>query len=207
MPIPGEDPLKVLKHERFALAVAQGQSLKDAHVAAGYDGCHRRGPYQVKNRPGVNERIDFLRKRIEDQAVTAGAVSRDEVVEGIRENLRAAKKGNAVIGRDNRPARTYEKGEDGVEVEVDVTKRDFAACNKSLELLGRASGTFLEAGNDENFDADIDGMSPDDIQVFLRGLLDSLDPNMRKKFTESLVTESDEEPDEDETPDAGPILQ
>ena len=167
-PAPGEAQLRVRRQEQFALGVVQGLSRWEAYVAAGYTGAKDcGGPSILAKRPGVQDRIDFLMKRVETRVVNAAAVTRSEIIEGLRDNVRLAKAGTPTIDKQGNP--------------TDVYKPDLSAANRGLEILAKMHGMMLDVTREETLDDLLEDLPAEEIRPFLVGLLDQLDPNMSKQ--------------------------
>jgi phage terminase small subunit len=140
----GSDPLPHHRHEDFAKHLAKLGDRSKAAKKAGYTGKNlRHQAYALLQRPDVAQRVEWLRRQVSAQWIQNTAVSREEVVDGLRENLRAARE-----------------------------KKDCSASNRALELLGKTLGMFVnvterrEAVGDEI----IDRMTDDEVRQFVQNL-------------------------------------
>ena len=164
----GSQPLRIARMENFCLAIVNGHSKVEAYAAAGYKGASRSGPATLARKPEVSARIDFLRKRVAEQAVNVAAVSRSEIIESLRRRRDKADEGIPLVAKDGSA--------------TDVFKPDFAAGNRADEILAKMHGFMLDVTRDENFDDALKDMDQGDVEMLLRSLLEQLDPNMRKRF-------------------------
>jgi hypothetical protein len=194
VPITGVAPLQNARHERFALARSQGNTLWDSYKLAGYTGDPKNGGYQVSKRKGVKERIKYLSDKVAELTVSAAAVTRHEITEGVRDTIRLAKEGTPVLAKNG-------------EV-TDVKKLDLASANRGYEILAKMNGLMVDVTRDDNLDTELEGKSPEELKHFVLSLLEQLDPNLRKKVESQMDIEAAEECGEStDSTERSPTLQ
>lgn len=194
----GEKPLRIGRQEAFARGIAQGLANRVAYEAAGYTGDHVGGnSAMLRKKPHVSDRIDYLGNQVAEKvvqvAVTAALVTQNEVIDGLRENITAAKKGTAILAKDG--SRTGE------------FRRDFAAVNRGLESLGKSIGLFIDVTMEENFESELKGLdSSAAVMELITTMVDQLDPNARKMFAEKLQKEAEAAKEETSESEDEPTL-
>ena len=127
--------LKNAKHEHFAQLVAGGKTPPVAYVTAGYS---EAGAAQSANRllknADVALRIAQLRKAVEEpareRAIEKAAVDKAWVLSQLIEVVKMAKQAEPVRDAEGNPIGEY--------------RQNLAAANKSLELLGKELGMFVD---------------------------------------------------------------
>ncbi len=200
LPRAGKKSLQIGRQEAFARLIAQGLGNAAAYEAAGYTGDHVGGnSATLRKRPHVKERIDYLNNQVAEKAiqvaVTAALVTQNEVIDGLRENIAAAKQGTAILAKDGSPTGEF--------------RRDFAAVNRGLESLGKSISLFIDVTREEDFDSELKGMDSAAVMELIATMIDQLDPNARKMFTEKLQKEAaaaKEAPSEmEDEPTPGPL--
>ncbi len=168
MPIPGSRPLDLPRQEKFALAIAQGLPDTEALAAAGYSDRCNSASGRLKRNTKVAARISHLRHQAAEKVVNATAVERSEIIESLRDTRKRAKRGTPLMAKDGTP--------------TGVSKPDLSAANRSDEILAKMHGFMLDVhkNGDAELDAELEGMSAEDIQEFIHSLLEQIDPNLRK---------------------------
>jgi phage terminase small subunit len=130
--------LKNAKHEHFAQLVSNGESAPRAYVLAGYseNGAEQGSSRLLKN-VDVCSRVAHLRKFKEKaheatviKAVEASGLTKEWIIEQLMDNVAMAKAAEPVIDNEGNPIGEY--------------KTNLAAANKSLELLGKEIGMFID---------------------------------------------------------------
>jgi phage terminase small subunit len=150
-------PLRNARHERFAQDIAAGKSLEEAYRLAGYKP-DRRNAQTLRKRADISRRIyDILRMREREEAKTTehaierAAISKEWVIEKLRENVERAMTATPVV-RDGNPTGEY--------------MYNGTVANKALELLGPEIGMFIarsEVGKPGDFSELSDGELADRI--------------------------------------------
>lgn len=177
----GEKPLRIGRQEAFARGIAQGLASRIAYEAAGYTGDHVGGnSATLRKRPHVSDRIDYLGNQVAEKAVqvavTAALVTQNEVIDGLRENITAAKQGTAILAKDGSQTGEF--------------RRDFAAVNRGLESLGKSISLFIDVTREEDFESELKGMDSAAVMDLIATMVDQLDPNARKMLAERLQKEA-----------------
>jgi phage terminase small subunit len=116
------------KHERFAQELAKGKTQIEAYRLAGYkpdDGAAARLSGNVR----VQERV----KEITERAATRAEVSKSWVMERLMRNAQMC------LGEEPLIVPGSEEGEGEVQF-----RRDPAAANQALQLLGKELGMFVD---------------------------------------------------------------
>jgi hypothetical protein len=194
VPITGVAPLQNARHERFALARSQGNTLWDSYKLAGYTGDPKNGGYQVSKRKGVKERIKYLSDKVAELTVSAAAVTRHEITEGVRDTIRLAKEGTPVLAKNG-------------EV-TDVKKLDLASANRGYEILAKMNGFMVDVVKTDDFEGQLENMDSEDVVALLGSLIEQIDPNAKKMFLDGLKKEAIAECGESMASDEeGPTLQ
>lgn len=155
-------PLRNARHERFAQDIAAGKSLEEAYRLAGYKP-DRRNAQTLSKRADISRRIyDILRMRerkeakTTERAIERAAISKEWVIEKLRENVERAMTATAVLDRDGNPIGEY--------------TYNGGVANKALELLGREISMFIarsEVGKPCDFSELSDGELADRIAAEL----------------------------------------
>jgi hypothetical protein len=163
----------------------QGLRAPAAHVEAGYSPKTQKN-YKLEQTPSIVQRMKWLKSEAAKVVVNANAVTRSELIEIARDNIRIAKKGTAIFTKD---------GSDTGE-----TKPDLSAANRGVEILAKMHGFLLDVQVKEDLDSELDGKSPEELKAFVVSLMEELDPNMQKALMAQMEErESDEEIPEDTT--------
>jgi phage terminase small subunit len=135
--------LKNAKQELFAQNFVSGMGVYEAYQSAGYDGSPQ-AANNVRNNPNVDFRIQELMERrakidekATEKAIQKMALTKEYVISRLIENVERSMQASPV------------KGEEG------LFKYDGSVANRSLELLGRELGMFVdrkEVGKPGEFD-------------------------------------------------------
>lgn len=147
--------LKNAKHEHFAQLVAGGKTPPVAYVTAGYS---EAGAAQSANRllknADVSLRIAQLRQAVEEpsreRAIEKAAVDKAWVLQELIEIVKMAKQAEPVRDSEGNPIGEY--------------KQNLAAANKSLELLGKELGMFVDRS--EVRTGPLDGLTHEELREF-----------------------------------------
>ncbi len=139
--------LKKVRHEIFAQLVAEGKTLKDAYLGAGYKSTIRpeASGHAISKIPAVAARITEIREMkeriiIESQQLAATKMaqkigeqllySREWVIEQLIDNVQIAKSVKPVTDAEGNPIGEF--------------RVDLSNANRALELLGKELGMFIE---------------------------------------------------------------
>lgn len=139
--------LKNARHERFAQALAKGQSADEAYQTAGYAE-NRGNAARLKANEHVLKRVEELTERAADKAV----LSKAWVLERLRQNAETCM------------ALDFVRDPNG-EATATVTHNP-AAANKALELLGKELGMFIDRA-EIGKPGDFERMTDDELARFI----------------------------------------
>lgn len=135
--------LRNIRHERFAQGIAQGKSVTDAYIAAGYTARGRsaeaNGSRLLRNAV-VAARLDELAAKLQ----TASIADAEEIQQFFTTVLRG-------VDAKGEPLTDDHVTKDGFVIPFRVSFRDRL---KAAELLGRARGLFTSTGTDAEGELD-----------------------------------------------------
>jgi hypothetical protein len=81
--------------------------------------------------------------------------------------------------------------------ETGVMRPDLAAANASIAGQAKLHGLSLDvSANVENLDEELEGKTPEELKTFILGLLESVDPNLRKTVEAQLRASAPDDADE-----------
>lgn len=136
--------LENARHERFARLVAAGDPASTAYTEAGYAAKTDRSAESAGSRllsnVEVASRIAEIRAELERAAQKAATVTKEWVVEKLRENVLRAMQAQPVLDREGNHTGEY--------------RYEGNVANKALELLGKEIGMFRGDDADRDHDAD-----------------------------------------------------
>lgn len=136
--------LENARHERFARLVAAGDPASTAYVEAGYkastDAVAWANGARLIGNDRVASRVAEIRAELERAAQKAAAVTKEWVVEKLRENVLRAMQAQPVLDREGNHTGEY--------------RYEGNVANKALELLGKEIGMFRGDDADRDHDAD-----------------------------------------------------
>lgn len=148
--------LENVRHEKFARLVAAGDPASRAYIEAGYkaatDTAARANGARLIANDSVASRIAEIRAELEQAAQKAAAVTKEWIVEKLRENALRALQAEPV--RDSKGNPTGEYAYQG------------NVANRALELLGKEIGMFVERS--ENLNTNVDATPPDPDEAVAR---------------------------------------
>ena len=171
--------LKNPRHEIAALAMADGSTQREAVLAAKmkYDPA---GASRLFKRPEVQERIAEIsaerirtERQIAQQSVSEAAIDRAWVIRHLKHNALAAMRGHPLYDRGGNILKDAQGS-------PRYTKPDHTAAAKSLELIGRDLGMFIQRTEIGGV-GDFARMSDTELQQEPRGPVEAmgLPPEMR----------------------------
>ena len=169
---------------RLARLLASGMSKADAYREAEFTGSNRSSIWRACEH--VAPIVAELREKVERAWVKQQVVSREEVVESLRDTRRRAK--------NPEPTKQHAKGcedPEGCECPEVQARPDLAAANKADELLGKTIGAFVDVQRTDDLEALLDGMSDAEIDRFMAEKMQQFDPNYRRTL-ESKATQETE---------------
>lgn len=159
MPQKEYDPSKPLSnqmHESMAQCLAAGDHWKEAMKKSGYKIWYE-NLQNLRKRPQWVARLEWLKAQIADRVIEKAAdhqaVTREEVVEGLRRIVRMG----------------LEKDKHG--------RRDLSSAQRAYQDLGKSIGIFTERKIVETEIGDFENMSEQEVEDAILGLLGQLDPN------------------------------
>ena len=150
------------RYERFAYGLAEGKPAYQAYIDAGFAkvGAAQSASRLLKSqRAGIRERVaEILQER--EQIDAAGtklaiertAITKEWVIERLRENVERAMQAQPVIDRAGNPTGSY--------------VYNGAAANRALELLGKELGMFIERRENKIVN-EFDSMTDEQIEAWL----------------------------------------
>lgn len=127
--------LQNARHERFAQNLAKGMHQAKAYKEAGFSAAHRSSSSVLARKPHIRARVDEILKA-RGEAATQTFVAVERKFELTRQWVVEKLVKNAEIALGERPVQTRS---DGLEY-----RYDGAVAARSLELLGREVGLFVE---------------------------------------------------------------
>jgi phage terminase small subunit len=155
--------LENAQHELFAQQMAKGASQRDAYRAAGYntksDAAADASASRLLSNAKVAARVAELQTKVEALTVEKTAVTKAWVIAKLVENVERAMQAEPVLDNEGKPTGEY--------------KYNGSVANRSLELLGKEQGMFIdrkEVGKPGDFadsdDTELDGIIRDGIKEF-----------------------------------------
>ncbi len=136
MPGPLDNP----RHEKFAQALFQGKSGREAYVLAGYK--FNKGNFvRLKANEGIKARLSELQQQVAKAAVANTALTKQWVLERLMENVARSMQHEAVRNADGETIGEY--------------AYNGSVANRALELLGKELSMFIdrkEIGDPGDFD-------------------------------------------------------
>ena len=133
------EPLKNVKHEKFAQGLAEGKGVSEAYVEAGFEP-NRGNASRLKATESIKGRVDALKKAVVQSVIARTSASKEYVLEALVDTLERCRQASPVLDR---------KGEivmvetpDGELVPAYI----FDAKNvlRSAELIGKELGMFKQ---------------------------------------------------------------
>jgi hypothetical protein len=138
--------LENARHEKFARLTAEGLGRKEAYFGAGYSqdanpkGAANRGS-ALYRRVEIKARVTELQEALRAQSLEATGLSRQWVLDELKNNAALAIAGD---------------------------KKDLAARNKTLELIGKEQGMFKDQLQIGSLDAELEGKSTHELREMVR---------------------------------------
>lgn len=136
--------LENARHERFARLVAAGDPASRAYTEAGYavktDRSAESAGSRLLSNVEIACRIAEIRAELERAAQKSALVTKEWVVEKLRENVLRAMQAQPVLDREGNHTGEY--------------RYEGNVANKALELLGKEIGMFRGDDADRDHDAD-----------------------------------------------------
>jgi phage terminase small subunit len=145
--------------EEYARGRATGLSAADAWLAAGFNAKTKTyassyGRALQRSHPEVTARITEIEEEIRTNALRKAEVDREWVLNRLKDNHDKAAAEKEVLDRQGNPTGEY-------------TFQGNVA-NRSLELVGKELGMFVERFSIESLDQELEGMSPAELRAFVK---------------------------------------
>jgi phage terminase small subunit len=123
--------LKNQKHEIFALQIAEGKTATEAALVAGYsEKTARAQGSRLLTKADIVDRVNELRARVNEKAASSAAVSKAWVIAHLKENAERSMQAVPVVDKNGNETGEYIWNPN--------------AANRSLELIGKELGMFVE---------------------------------------------------------------
>jgi phage terminase small subunit len=135
------------KHERFAQELARGKTADEAYRLAGFKP-NRGNAATLKAKQSISDRVRELQERVAERVVEKTALTKEWVLESLRENYERAMQQKRA------------RNDDGEEV-GDFTYQGNVA-NRALELIGKEIGMFVDR-KEVGKPGDFAGMTDDEL--------------------------------------------
>ena len=194
--------------ERFAQLCAIGDKhAYECYIEAGFNTGDKKQAAshasKLKKKPEVAARISELEESIREKGLEGAGLTREYVIDQLRENVEMAKLAVPITDKDGNPTGEY--------------KQNLPAANKALELLGKEVGMFKDVLALEGLDEALGGMSGEQLRAFVKaaagevGLrcIEMTDDELRTFILRNAarvglhVTSSSEDPGSAEAPETG----
>lgn len=152
----------------FAQELANGKSLADAYVLAGFRPNPGNACTLKKNKTILNRIAEILEERESSHkeataaAIEATALSKEWVIRNLIENVERAMMAKPVTQK-----------QDGELVETGEYKYEGAVANRALELLGKELGMFIERRDVRTTQTTVVDLSDADLVAVIRDALGS----------------------------------
>lgn len=154
--------LENVRHEKFARLVAAGEPASKAYVDAGYAASTDRSAESAGSRllsnVEVAARIAEIRAELEQAAQKAATVTKEWIVEKLRENALRAMQAQPVTDSKGNPTGEY--------------TYQGSVANRALELLGKEIGMFVERTENLNKNVDAPPADASDAIAHIRSVLE-----------------------------------
>ena len=146
------------RHEKFAKLTATGAKRADAYLGAGYhtktrEVATKRG-VRLYARPEMKARVTEIETELRENALAQVELDRAWVLRGLKENIEKSSQVKPVLDRRGNPTGLY--------------KYEPSSVNKAYELVGKELGMFTERFTFQDLDAELEGMSPEELRKFVK---------------------------------------
>lgn len=133
------EPLKNVRHEKFAQNLAEGKGVSEAYVEAGFEP-NRGNASRLKATESIQLRVAALKKSIVQSVIERSAISKEYVLEALIDTLERCRQAAPVLDRKGEIV-MVENGEGEL-----VPAYVFDAKNvlRSAELIGKELGMFKQ---------------------------------------------------------------
>lgn len=143
--------------ENFCKLTAMGKNRADAYSGAGF---HCKTTAVASSRGSslfgkleIKARVNEIEKWVHEGAIEATMISREFVINEIKENMVMAKAAKPVLDRNGEETGQY--------------KVDLGAANRGAELLGKELGMFRDRLDVHNLDNELADMTGDQLRAFV----------------------------------------
>jgi phage terminase small subunit len=155
-------PIANARHEQFAQLVASGKTPADAYVSAGFSGkgAHTSAARLLRSAP-VAARVAELKQVISTAAITRAAVDEAWVLRLLRKNALRAMQLVRVVDQEGK--------------ETGVIAYNGQVANRSLELIGKKLGMFIERNMDMPWDGDFRKLTDQQLPLVVEQLKKALE--------------------------------
>ncbi|MFQ5505356.1 MAG: hypothetical protein ACE5F1_11235 [Planctomycetota bacterium] len=162
--------MKNIRHERVILSIFRGISCREAYRLEYPNAAEATltAGMRIACSPAGRARLNWLRRTAAELTVVSSGVTRGEIIDSTRTIRQIAMEGTPVIDREGKP--------------TDAKKPDLAQANRANEILAKMHGFMVDVTKREDLDAELEGMSPEQLKTFIAGILEQLDPNLRKQI-------------------------
>jgi hypothetical protein len=137
----------------------------------------------------VKPLVDDLLGKVEAAWVGKQAVTREEVVQSLRDTRNMAKRQQA-----EKRHRSGCEQKTGCTCPMVTPRPDLASANKADELLGKTVGLFVDVQRNQDLEMLLDGMSDKEIDVFMQEKMQQFDPNYRRTLESRSEKKEEVEP-------------
>lgn len=133
------EPLKNVKHEKFAQSLAEGKSQREAYSEAGYSP-HDGNAHRLRNNEQVKARVEALKRAVVQSVIARTSASKEYVLEALVDTLERCRQAAPVLDRKGDIVMVETAGGEIVPAYV------FDAKNvlRSAELIGKELGMFKQ---------------------------------------------------------------
>lgn len=133
------EPLKNVKHEKFAQGLAEGKGVSEAYVDAGFEP-NRGNASRLKATESIQLRVAALKKSIVQSVIERSTLSKEYVLEALVDTLERCRQAAPVLDRKGEIVMVENAEGDVVPAYV------FDAKNvlRSAELIGKELGMFKQ---------------------------------------------------------------
>lgn len=142
--------------EKFCVLTATGKKRGEAYSGAGFKSRGKNaenGACRLMKHQEVKDRITELELAIHEDVIVATGLTREFVINELKDNVERAKATKPVLDRQGLPTGEY--------------KLELAAANRGLELLGKEMGMFRDRLDVHNLDSELGEMTGEQLRAFV----------------------------------------
>ncbi len=175
---PISKPLKNIRRERFAQALASGLSVRESYERSGFAGDpNGNAPSKLHREEEVQRRVAGILAKSEAAVVHAVAVTQAEIVQSLRETRDMARVGVPVLAKDGS--------------ETGVYRPDLAAKNRADDTLAKVAGLYRE--NDRPSAGIELPDDPEEIREQVFAIIEQIDPGFFRDLKATIRAELESE--------------